>query len=444
MLMKPVFELFGELQFARRFNSASVVGRASAWAEIHLRGTHHYGYDYGKMIRALTLLLSLLATTATAADRITWQRLSTTTGDLPVPGVSTQQTGTIIGDFDRDGIADFVITARAAAPAMVWYRRTAKGWSRYVVEDSLLPIEAGGIAADVDGDGDLDIIAGGDYRSNEVWWWENPAPKFRASKPWTRHVIKREGAGQHHDLLAGDFNRDGIADLVFWNQRASALFMATFPHDPRRTESWLYREIFHAEGMAEGLAKADIDGDGFDDIVGGGRWFRRNVDGAFTAHVIDASQQFTRAAAGDLKRGGGPEVVFVSGDRAGRLKWYEGSGDRWTGHDLLGEDVIHGHSLQIADIDGDGNLDIFCAEMGKWTEKAEQPDNPDPRMWIFWGDGKGNFEKTEYHPKQCNHESKIADLDGDGRPDILIKPYNQDAPRVDVWLNRSGRVLKAR
>ena len=34
-----------------------------------------------------------------------------------------------------------------------------------------------------------------------------------------------------------------------------------------------------------------------------------------------------------------------------------------------------------------------------------------------------------------NHESRIADLDGDGDLDILTKPYTWDTPRLDVWLN---------
>jgi hypothetical protein len=380
-----------------------------------------------------------------AADRVAWLKLSSKTGDLPEPGPSTQQTGAIVGDFDRNGVADFVITARAAAPAMIWYRRGKGGWAKYVIDDSLLPVEAGGTAADVDGDGDLDIIAGGDYRSNEVWWWENPSPKFNAKVPWKRRIVKREGKGQHHDLLTGDFNGDGLLELAFWNQGARTLYMANIPRNPQATEPWLYREIFKSEGMAEGLAKADIDGDGLEDLIGGGRWFKRNSDGSFVPHVIDDTQAFTRAAAGQLKKGGAPEVIFVSGDRVGRLKWYERNGEQWTGHDLLGEDVIHGHSLQIADIDHDGNLDVFCAEMGKWTEKATQPDNPDPRMWIFFGDGRGNFEKVEYHTRIGAHESKVADLDGNGTLDLLIKPYNHDAPRVDVWLNQSTvRVFQSR
>jgi FG-GAP repeat. len=96
--------------------------------------------------------------------------------------------------------------------------------------------------------------------------------------------------------------------------------------------------------------------------------------------------------------------------------------------------MTHGHSLQVADIDGDGNLDIFAAEMAKWTENSKTPDNPNAMAWIFYGDGKGEFNKTVFSTRIGFHEAKVADLNGDGRPDILDKPYNWEAPRVDIWL----------
>jgi hypothetical protein len=37
-----------------------------------------------------------------------------------------------------------------------------------------------------------------------------------------------------------------------------------------------------------------------------------------------------------------------------------------------------------------------------------------------------------------NHESKIADLDGDGDYDILDKPYGWQTPRLDIWLNEGS------
>ncbi|NIW87653.1 MAG: VCBS repeat-containing protein, partial [Thermoplasmata archaeon] len=177
------------------------------------------------------------------------------------------------------------------------------------------------------------------------------------------------------------------------------------------------------------LAQADIDGDGKVDIVGGGRWFEHTGGTSYTPHVIDGSPAFARAAAGQLKAGGRPEVVFVPGDGTGRLKWYEWTGSGWEGHDLLGFDVDHGHSLEVADVDGDGHLDIFCAEM------RLDGGNADAKMWVFLGDGDGNFTPTEVGTGYGNHESKVGDLDGDGDLDILGKPYNWDTPRVDVWLN---------
>jgi hypothetical protein len=46
------------------------------------------------------------------------------------------------------------------------------------------------------------------------------------------------------------------------------------------------------------------------------------------------------------------------------------------------------------------------------------------------------IEKTTLATGIDNHESRVADLDGDGDLDIFGKPYNFDTPRLDIWLNR--------
>jgi hypothetical protein len=366
-----------------------------------------------------------------------WAHLSSTTGELPAPGTSEQQTACLVLDIDKDGLNDIVIGSRSVGARLAWYRRQARGWVVYPI-DLGINIEAGGASADIDGDGDLDLVFGEDFSGTKLYWWENPAPRFDPPEPWARREIKSSGGSMHHDQIFGDFDGDGRVELAFWVQRFDGLFLAPVPRDPKASGPWPAASLFGAP-KAEGLAKADIDCDGKVDLIGGGRWFKHTGALRFQPLLIDQDSNSSRAAAGQLVEGGTPEVVFVNGDGVSRLKWFQQYAGGWAGHDLLGEDVIHGHSLQLADVDRDGHLDIFCAEMTKWTDFAKKPDHPNARMWIFYGDGRGSFIKTLVATGIDNHESRIADLDGDGDSDIVIKPYNNGTPRLDVWLNRATR-----
>jgi hypothetical protein len=173
------------------------------------------------------------------------------------------------------------------------------------------------------------------------------------------------------------------------------------------------------------------------DLLAGNLWFKHRGGKRF--EPIQIGTIGGRIAAGKFKPGKYPQVVIAPGDGVGPLRWYECTGNPertsdWLAHDFLDRDMIHGHTLQVADIDGDGNLDVFAAEMAKWSSPDRPVDNPKATAWIFFGDGQGHFRKTVFATGMGFHEARIADLNGDGKMDVLDKPYTWEAPRIDVWL----------
>jgi hypothetical protein len=378
---------------------------------------------------ALILLLNVVFCHSAANAEAVWQRKSSSTGDMPTPNEGKQQTCCVVLDIDKDGIDDFVVGERTKTPSVVWYKFNGKGWDKFVIDDTRKNPEAGGDYCDIDRDGDLDIILGQDASGNAIWWWENPYPDY--SKPWTCRHIKNSGARKHHDQTVGDFDGDGQVEFVSWNQGAKSLLLFEIPQSPKSTEPWLSKTIYSwSSGRErEGFPSipVDIGLDGKVDLVGGGRWFKHQGGSKFKENVIDAEMAFTQCAAGQLIKGGRPEVVFSPGDMDGEARWYEWTTDGWKTHKL--REVIHGHTCEIRDINDDDNLDILIGEMGN----PGAGDNA--RVYIWYGDGKGNFKETVVSHGQGIHEGRLGDFDGDGDLDILIKPYNHKSPRIDILLN---------
>ena len=396
---------------------------------------------------------------ANAQQPVKWVHLSSKTGDIEVPNNGSEQTSAAVADFNNDGINDFCISERQQAPSMVVYVCNDKGWTKYPVEAGKLHIEAGTTACDVDGDGDMDIIAGGDWQNNEVWWWENPYPEFDKNTPWKRYLIRQSGGNKTHDQMDGDFDGDGKTDVVFWAQGDRTLYFTRIPKNPKDLKGWKLIPVYtyFADGQMEqhgiapefrdnneheGLAKIDIDGDGIQDIVGAGMWYKYLGNDKFSFNTIDGAFTYSRSIAGQFIKGGRPEVVLSPGDGIASMYMYEyqdgGHVKPWKMKEIV-KTVNNGHSFAAIDFDGDGNLDIWNAEMTLGN-------NTNAMNHILLGDGKGNFPGEIIVSQGIDiHESEIADLDGDGDLDILGKPYNGDVPRLDIWLqNGTGEVIAKR
>ena len=127
---------------------------------------------------------------------------------------------TWVGDLDDDGDQD-VVQAEADHPdgRVAWFENDGRGnWTRHLIKDKGERLDFHALAvADFDRDGDFDVFAGGGPLSppgaQASYIWENTAgAKGRpTSEKWVAHLITRKPV---HEVEAADVDRDGDIDLV--------------------------------------------------------------------------------------------------------------------------------------------------------------------------------------------------------------------------------------
>ena len=332
----------------------------------------------------------------------TWSSLDI---DAAFPGAFGVDTADVDGDGDVD-----VLGAAKAIDHVAWFENGGDGlsWTRRIIDPAFDGARAV-TAADVDGDGDLDAVAAAGA-ANAIAWWENSDGSGTA---WVEHTVDA-GFGGARDVVTADVDGDGDVDVVGAAEADNQI--TWWENDSGDGTTWTEHVVTGAFPGAGSVVAQDLDGDGDTDLLGTARsavqvsWFENTSgDGtAWTEHVVTSS--FTgpaSAAAGDIDGDGDQDLLAASVDLAD-VAWWQNLGGQFalpTTDEVVSTAPLGGSTdVLLLRIDathrgrsGDGDLELATLEL-LFEETAGDPLSASElaalvdTVYLYQDDGDGVFE----------------------------------------------------
>ena len=385
------------------------------------------------MLRPLLLAL-LLASPALAAD---FPRFEAKEID---PRVGEVCYALAIADVNGDARPDVVAVA---SDAVVWYENPT--WAkRDVIRGTTERDNVCLQPMDVDGDGRVDFALGAAWRPSDT------------RTGGTLQLLTRTGAAEGawravpvgseptlHRVRWGDVLGLGRPQLVVaplqgrgtkgpdWGSGAgSRVMVRTIPADPLATE-WPAEVAEDSLHTVHNLQVVDLDGDGRLDILlaawEGVFALKRGQDGRFTRTRIGEGDQQSRPnrGASEVKLGqlrdGSRYIATIEPWHGSKVVVYRppGTGSGLWDRKVVDEPVAWGHAVWCADLDGDGDDEVVIGQRDPNKEPGRVPKGPgvivyDPKP------GAAGFDRHVVDDGGVAVEDLVvADLDGDGRPEIV-------------------------
>jgi len=334
------------------------------------------------------------------------------------------------GDMDGDG--DLDIPAGGGRYMCVYENDgdpARPNWTKHGTLDGTG--EDGGNGAcvfDVDSDGHLDIAFAKYY--GDLGWWKNPGGPL-SSDPW--EFFRLAGTTYYlHDFMLADLDRDGtarecIANLNsgYWNCDIQVIW-----YTPSASPTELWESHVVEPGRNEGsphchagLDTGDVDQDGFLDIAFSNGWYEApdETTGSWAWHEVTTIYGISNTLLRDMDSDGDLDMIVSAGHHGQGVYLLfcpsDPIGETWI-ESSVDDAVVHPEGLAALDLDGDGDIDIVSCDLDfdRWSQEVHH-------VYVYENTGtpfSPSWRKQDVSGgSYASHKLQMVDMNEDGRMDII-------------------------
>ncbi len=319
----------------------------------------------------------------------------------------------LVADLDKDGDLDIL----AGAKHIIWWENIGdKNYTQHTAVQNAGSV-IGMSVIDMDKDGDMDILSAS-YLSNAVFWWKNDG-----KQNFEKVTIDDNFLGSH-DVAATDINQDGFLDVVAarGDQKGQGEIAVWINNKANGFE----KQVIYSGLLCHSISTGDLNGDGKTDILGtqfreGVRVWKNMGDLQFKEYFLPLKGAH-EVTVSDIDGDNMPDVL-AAGYMANSIIWWKNQGDFTFAEQKVSEEFLGAVTVDACDIDGDGDMDIFGGSDGAHD--------------IRWWENTNSGEFTEHSIAGFLFKASgigAGDIDNDGDMDIVGSAW-KGTGEVTLWEN---------
>lgn len=408
-------------------SSSTICAGSSVFLELALTGTGPWNVTWSDQAQPVIYTVSPVTRSVSPATTTTYT-VTALTDSSGCPAQAANITGSVTITVNPVPSAPTIVTPTSVCAGSTYTATVPFQWGTFTNTFNynippLSQVESATpwavTAADVNGDGKLDLICVG-----------GSAGPF--ARPGELAVLTNDGSGGFElatnfpvgtypqAVIAADVNRDGSMDLICANSGFLTAGSTITIFTNNGTGVFASNATLNVGSRPVSLAAADVNGDGFVDLISANQ-----QDGTLTVLLNDGTGNFSPAASSPVSVGNSPEsVIAVDVKKTGVMDLVSANYEDGTVSVLINDGAGNFSrkdyqvttpgtgpvSVTATDVDGDGFPDLICANPGE--------DN----LVILLNQHDGTFMVSPAPPIGVGHSPTsvtAADVNADGFPDLI-------------------------